>query len=228
MRMLALVALSSSLALPALAAESWHQRCADATPAESVRPCEEALIDDPNDLLALKRLGDFYLGNSGEWRAIELYSRRILLDPESPEAYFDHAAALATMWYFAEASPSMHQALALDRTNLQHHRLASIIFEQSGELEAAFAAHLALAEAGVEIGMYDLAKDYDDGQGTNKDPAAALRWYRAAAESGHVAAMERLAEGLEAGRFGLPPDPAAAASWREAAKAAKGRYAGEE
>jgi TPR repeat protein len=129
------------------------------------------------------------------------------------------------MWYFIEASPSMHRALALDPRNLLHHRLASIIFEQSGETEAAFAAHLALAEAGVETGMYDLAQDYRDGYGTAADLAAARRWFEAAATAGHVAAMDRLAEGLEAGSFGAPPDPAAAAEWRDAARLARGPYA---
>jgi TPR repeat protein len=212
------------LPLPA-AAESWHERCAAADLSRSVKPCEEALIDDPRDLLALKRLGDFYLGNHGEWRAVELYARRIELDRENPEAYFDHAAALATMWYFIEASPSMHQALRLDPGNVLHHRLASIVFEQSGEAEAAFAAHLALAEAGETIGMYDVAKDYRDGTGTAADPARALRWFVAAAEGGHVLAMERLADGLAAGSFGQPADPGAAAEWRAAAEAARAGFA---
>jgi TPR repeat protein len=210
---------------PAGAGENWHERCAAATPALAVKPCEEALIDDPDDILALKRLGDFYLGNRGEWRAVELYTRRIALEPDNPAAYFDHAAALATMWYFIEASPSMHRALALDPTNLLHHRLASIIFEQSGESEAAFTAHLALAEAGIETGMYDLAQDYRDGYGTPADLAAALLWFEAAAAAGHVAAMDRLAEGLEAGSFGQPPDPEGAAQWRQAAREARGSYA---
>ncbi|HKY95384.1 MAG TPA: hypothetical protein VJL84_08760 [Kiloniellales bacterium] len=222
MRRLALILLL--LPMPA-AAESWHERCAAADPARSVKPCEEALIDDSRDLLALKRLGDFYLGNRGEWRAVELYARRIELDPENPEAYFDHAAALATMWYFIEASPSMHQALRLDPDNILHHRLAAIVFEQSGEAEAAFSAHLALAEAGETIGMYDVAKDYRDGTGTTADPAVALRWFLAAAEGGHVLAMERLADGLEAGSFGQPPDPAGAAAWRRAAEAARAPFA---
>ena len=211
------------LPLPA-AAESWHERCAAAEPGRAVKPCEEALIDDPRDLVALKRLGDFYLGNRGEWRAVELYARRIQLDPENPAAYFDHAAALATMWYFVEASPSMHQALRLDPDNLDHHRLAVIVFEQSGETEAAFAEHLALAEAGEIVGMYDVAKDYRDGTGTPADPAAALRWFLAAAEGGHVTAMERLADGLAAGSFGQP-DPAGARRWRDAAALARRGYA---
>jgi len=221
MRWLAMLLL---LPVPA-AADSWHERCAAADLARAVRPCEEALIDDPGDLVALKRLGDFYLGNRGEWRAVELYARRIALDPDDAGAYFDHAAALATLWYFAEASPSMHQALRLDPDNPLHHRLAAIVFEQSGEAQAAFDAHLALAEAGDTIGMYDVAKDYRDGTGTAADPAAALRWFLAAAEGGHVLAMERLADGLEAGGFGQPPDPEHAAAWRQAAADARAGYA---
>lgn len=219
------LALLLLLAGPAVAAETWHERCAAAPLPVAVKPCEEALIDDPNDILAMKRLGDFYLGNRGEWRAVELYRQRIDLEPENAEAYFDHAVALATLWYFIEASPSMHRALALDPKNLLHHRLASIIFEHSGEREAAFAAHLALAEAGESVGMYDLAKDYRDGSGTAVDLTAARLWFEAAATAGHVAAMDRLAEGLETGSFGQPPDPDGAARWRIAAKEARGSYA---
>src|SRR5690606_32329295 len=69
------------LAAAPAAAENWQARCAAALPAEAFKPCEEALIDNPNDLVALKRLGDFSLGNHAEWRAVELYGRRILLDP---------------------------------------------------------------------------------------------------------------------------------------------------
>lgn len=193
-------------------AETWSQRCATAVPARVLQPCEEALLDDPHDTLALKRLGDFYLGNHGEWQAVELYERRIDLEPGNPEAWFDHAAALATMWYFADASPSMHRALDLQPDRLLFHRLAAVVFEQSGEAEAAFRAHRALAEGGVETGMYDLARDYHYGRGTEPDAEAAALWYRRAAEAGHVGAMAALAEHLPYGALG-PADPAEAEQW---------------
>ncbi len=89
-----------------------------------------------------------------------------------------------------------------------------MVFEQAGEADAAFAAHLALAEAGIEIGMYDLARDYHYGRGTGADRAAARLWYQRAAEAGHVAAMQVLADHLPYGALG-PDDPAAADHWRQ-------------
>ena len=210
------------LAAPA-AAESWHARCAAAAPAAAFKPCEEALIDDPGDLVALKRLGDVSLGNHAEWRAVELYGRRILLDPENPEAWFDQAAALATMWYFVEAAAPLTQALAMDPANPRFLRLASIVYERAGPPEAAFAAHRALAEAGVDTGMYDLAQDLHYGRGTLPDGPAARLWYERAAEAGHVAAMSALAEHLTGGALGQP-DPAAATRWRQQAEAILGAY----
>jgi len=208
------------------AAEDWHARCAEAAPTAVVRPCEEALLDDADDTLAMKRLGDFYLGNHGEWQAVELYARRIRLEPENFEAWFDHAAALATMWYFAEASLSMHGALALQPDNLLAHRLAAIVFERSGETEAAFATHRMLAEAGIETGMYDLAKDYHYGRGIAADGVAARLWYERAAVAGHVGAMAALAEHLPYGALG-PADPGAAEHWRREADAARRSFAGD-
>lgn len=217
-----LLAASLTATLP-VAAETWSERCAAAAPSRALQPCEEALIDDPLDLVALKRLGDFYLGNRDEWKAVELYEQRLALEPENGEAWFDHAAALATMWYFADASPSMHRALALEPERELYHRLAVVVFEQSGEPEAAFRAHRALAEAGVEIGMYDLARDYHYGRGTAVDGEAAALWYRRAAEAGHVGAMAALAEHLPYGALGEAA-PEEAERWRREAEAIRRSY----
>lgn len=212
-------------ALPA-AAQSWGERCATALPSAVLQPCEEALIDDPGDLVALKRLGDFYLANRDEWRAVALYQQRIDREPENADAWFDHAAALATMWYFADASPSMHRALALEPERLLFHRLAVVVFEQSGEPEAAFRAHLALAEAGVEVGMYDLARDYHYGRGIEADAEKAGFWYRRAAEAGHVGAMKALAEHLPLGALGAPA-PEEAERWGREAESIRRSYEGD-
>lgn len=210
------------VATPA-AAESWHERCAAASAAAAFKPCEEALIDDPNDTLALKRLADIYLGSHGEWRAVEFYGRRIALQPDSAEAWFDQAAALATMWHFAEAIEPLRKALELDPGNLGTQRLAAIVFEQAGEAGEAFAAHRALAEAGIATGMYDLAKDYHFGRGTSVDGPQAALWYERAAEAGHVAAMQALAEYLPSGALGIE-DAGRADYWRQQAEAIRRAY----
>ena len=210
------------LAAPA-AAETWHERCAAAPAAEAFKPCEEALIDDPDDTLALKRLGDIALGSHGEWRAVELYGRRIALEPDNPEAWFDQAAALATMWYFVEAAEPLRQALALDPGNVAFQRLAAIVFERAGPAEAAVAAHRSLAEAGIDTGMYDLAQDLHYGRGTPSDGAQARLWYERAAAAGHVGAMRALAEHLPFGALGIE-DPGRADYWRQQVEAIRRSY----
>ena len=57
---------------------------------------------------------------------------------------------------------------------------------KSGDYEAAFERYRALAEAGSVQGMTNLANMYAAGEGTERDEARALAWYRRAAEQGRA------------------------------------------
>src|SRR5262249_55045573 len=71
---------------------------------------------------------------------------------------------------------------------------------------------LAAANEGNADAQMNLAKRYAIGDGTGKDPAAALRWYERAAEQGRPEAEMHL--GLIYGRgFGVPKDEAEGMRW---------------
>ena len=73
------------------------------------------------------------------------------------------------------------------------------------------------AEAGVPEAQYWLAWQLDKGPLLPGDPAAARRWYEAAARQSHRLAILRLAEAHERGELGLAADAARAAELRAVA-----------
>jgi hypothetical protein len=73
-----------------------------------------------------------------------------------------------------------------------------------------------LALAGFAESAYLLGASLDEGWSGTVDLATAARWYRQAAEAGHVLAARALADAYSAGR-GVPRDDALAAAWWDAA-----------
>jgi TPR repeat protein len=67
--------------------------------------------------------------------------------------------------------------------------------------------------------QYNLATLYDQGLGTQNDPALALLWYRTAAEAGSPLAANNLGYFFEYG-LGVPQDDGAALAWYRKAAAA--------
>ncbi len=65
-------------------------------------------------------------------------------------------------------------------------------------------------------GQYELGRNYELGQGVGRDPVAAVRWFRRAADGGHVAAMTALGFAYESGR-GIAADAAEAVRWYQKA-----------
>lgn len=83
----------------------------------------------------------------------------------------------------------------------------------------------AKAAAGDADAEYQLGLIYDQGRKVDRDPAQALRWYRTAAEHGHVLAALNTGVLYDSGS-GVPRDAVAAAFWyRKAAEADNGRAA---
>ena len=87
------------------------------------------------------------------------------------------------------------------------------------------AALRAKAAAGDAEAEYQLGLIYDEGRKVDRDRAQALRWYRTAAEHGHVLAALNTGVLYDSGS-GVPRDAVAAAFWyRKAADADNGRAA---
>lgn len=83
----------------------------------------------------------------------------------------------------------------------------------AGDLRAAYAAWLPLAEAGDSRAQVALAGLLESGgPGLERDPAAAVAWYRRAAGSGDPIAQMNLGERHARGQ-GLPRDAVRALAW---------------
>lgn len=83
----------------------------------------------------------------------------------------------------------------------------------AGDLRAAYAAWLPLAEAGDSQAQVALAGLLESGgPGLARDPAAAVAWYRRAAASGDPVAQMNLGERHARG-LGLPRDAVRALAW---------------
>jgi hypothetical protein len=65
-------------------------------------------------------------------------------------------------------------------------------------LSPAVAALLDKAKAGDAASQFRLASAYDTGRGAPRDGAAAMRWYRAAADQGYAEAQNSVGSGLQA------------------------------
>lgn len=78
---------------------------------------------------------------------------------------------------------------------------------------------LTRAQAGEPKAMCDLGFAYEKGNDVRKDPAAALRWYRAAGEAGSGEAFYRLGVLYYKGELGLEKNPARALDYFKQAKA---------
>jgi TPR repeat protein len=75
------------------------------------------------------------------------------------------------------------------------------------------------AERGDASAQVSLGIAYESGRGIAKDEAAAVQWFRKAAEQGNAAGQMHLARMYQQGRGGLPRDDVQAASWyRKAAQ----------
>ena len=88
-----------------------------------------------------------------------------------------------------------------------------------GQYDLAFERYQALAEAGSQQGMYNLANMYAAGQGTAQSNSKAFKWYLRAAEAGDKHSMYEVAKAYEAGT-GTQADPQLASHWRERAATA--------
>ncbi len=217
----ALLAAVLILAAPVPAvAEDWAAACRAASRVAAVAPCEKALAADPTDVQAARRLAWGLLATYRETEAIRRFEALARTRPDDAQAQLDVASVMTGLRMYPEAVPYMRRALALAPQRTAVQRLAAILFLHTEDYAAAHAAHRALAEAGVAVGLYDLARDYAQGRGTDPDQAQARHWYERAAAAGHVGAMRALADKLEYGAFGTPPEPDLAQLWRQRAAAA--------
>ncbi len=101
--------------------------------------------------------------------------------------------------------------------------MLAYILDISERDSEAFEWYRQAAEAGDPAGIFRLGTMYAKGEGVERDPLAAGRLIRRAAEMEHVPAMRSYAFALESGNLGFASDHAAAVEWfRLAAQAGDG------
>jgi TPR repeat protein len=101
-------------------------------------------------------------------------------------------------------------------------RLAAIL-DAAEEDTAALELYRKAAAQGDAAGEYGVGLMHAKGEGTRKDPAEALRWYRQAAAKNYVPAVEAIAWAYLTGDLGLARDPKEAEAWGERAAKLGGR-----
>lgn len=88
-------------------------------------------------------------------------------------------------------------------------------YYRSGKMEEAFVQFKQSAEKGDVPSQVLLAMMYASGSGVNSDSAAAIEWYRKAAENNDAAAQYNLGTWYQKGQGGLQQDDAEAFKWIE-------------
>lgn len=101
-------------------------------------------------------------------------------------------------------------------------RLAAIL-DAAEENAAALELYRKAAAQGDAAGEYGVGLMHAKGEGTKKDGAEALRWYRQAAAKNYVPAIEAIAWAYLTGDLGLARDPKEADAWGERAVKLGGR-----
>jgi TPR repeat protein len=103
---------------------------------------------------------------------------------------------------------------AADAGHVPSQTLLAFILDRAGFADEATRLYRAAAERNDAEGHAGLAAAYVSGRGIAKDEKQAWLHFSKAAELGHEASIEVVAQAYRQGLFGMPVDPAAAAQWR--------------
>jgi TPR repeat protein len=222
MRIALTAAVCVSLAAPALAEEkSLAARCAEAAPRGDFKTCAAAVEATPGDpslrrlyAQSLARAAD-YDGSIGQYREITR------LTPGDGRAFYEYAWMLAFVRRYADAVEPIEQSMRLQPSHVESFRAATIIYQIIKRPDDVFRVSLAGARLGDAIAMFDTFDCYAEGRGTARDENQAFFWLARAAETGHVTAMDRLADVFLNGGLGRAPDGAKAEEWATKARLAR-------
>jgi TPR repeat protein len=220
-RAIAAAAVLGLLAAPAAAEDSLAARCAAGAPQGDFRTCAAAVEAAPSDV-PLRRLYAQSLARAADYDgSIRQYREITRLTPADGRAHYEHAWMLAFVRRYTEAAEPIEQAMRLRPEHVETFRAATIIYQMMKRPQDVLRVSLAGAKLGDSIAMFDAYDCYAQGMGTAKDDAQAFYWLEKAADSGHVAAMDRLVEIFLNGGLGRPPDPKKAEDWATKARVAR-------
>ena len=223
MRPAPLIAVLSVLLISSAVAQerSLAERCAAGGPSGDVRACAAAVEAAPGNA-AIRRLYAQSLAKAADYDgAVREYGAITRLAPADGRAFYEYAWMLAFVRRYAEAVDPIERSMKLQPTHIESFRAATIIYQLTRRDADVLRVSLAGARLGDPIAMFDLFDCYAEGRGTPKDENQAFVWLVKAAESGHVAAMDRLADVFLNGGLGRAPDGDKAEEWATKARLAR-------
>ena len=86
---------------------------------EAIQKMEAMLKSDPNNLMALTHLGNFYHDTNQPKKAIEMYERAIKLDPNNPDVITDCGIMYRELKRFDKAIEYFKRATKISPTHFQ-------------------------------------------------------------------------------------------------------------
>lgn len=210
------------VAAPALAQQqALAERCAAGVPNGDFRTCAAAVDVAPRDP-AVRRLYAQSLAKAADYDAsVRQYGEVTRLAPADGRAFYEYAWMLAFVRRYAEAIEPIERSMKLQPAHVESIRAATIIYQLTKRHADVLRVSLAGARLGDAISMFDLFDCYVEGRGTPKDENQAFQWLVKAAETGHVSAMDRLAEVFLNGGLGRAPDGRKAEEWATKARLAR-------
>lgn len=213
---------AASIAPVASLAETGDAPCVANGTREDLRNCAAAVERAPADP-ALRRRYAQSLSRAADFdAAIGQYRELTRLTPNDHRAFYEHAAMLAFVRRYADAVAPIEQAIRLKPDDIATLRAAAIIYASAKRAPDYLRVSLMGARLGDPIAMFDAYVCFAEGAGTTRDLAQAFHWLEKAAESGHIAAMDRLAQVFLNGELGRAADDRKAEEWATKARLARG------
>jgi tetratricopeptide (TPR) repeat protein len=197
-----------------VAAETAAERCATGAVHADVAACEEALAANPDDV-ELRRFLAISLTQAARYvESIAAFREVVTRRPDDWKAHFDLANGLGYIRRYAEAVDPIEAAIRLGPKEITVYQAATVIYSRLRRYDDAMKITRRAADLGDPVSMYDMYRFNRYCFGTIADEPKAFEWLSRAAESGHITAMDELAEVHTMGLLGRAVDTRTADTWK--------------
>lgn len=196
-----------------LARADLAEQCLYAQSLDSITICEQAVEQNPGDLVLRRALAGAFVETGDFASAIEVYEAIAAEHPDDVQALKDLSGSLGFIRRYAEAAEILERLAELDPRNVETHRAMAIVYRHLQRPDRVLTATRAAAELGDEVAMFDMFVFFRDGLGTRVDAVEAISWAERAAEAGHMRAARTLVKIFLEGELGQDVDENRAIRW---------------
>ena len=189
------------------------EQCLYAQSPDRITVCEQAIEQDPGNLVLRRALAGAFVETGDFASAIEVYEAIAADRPDDPQALKDLSGSLGFIRRYAEAAVILERLSKLEPRNVETHRAMAIVYRHLERPDRVLIATRAAAELGDEVAMFDMFVFFRDGRGTGVDTAEAVSWAERAAEAGHIRAAMMLVNIFLEGDLGQDVDETRAIRW---------------